>query len=197
MFMFKRAGFSLMLLAGFIAGQAHATDMDGYLVGDLSGLNVKAGEVQVADMKVVSDFNGSQKTVETLAEKAGKALVITFYGRECLGCRAHLRSLAALQRTLGDDRMEVVALSLDEGNIHQAKRTLDRWGIEGLAPYTPYHLSILRDLTMDPDFRRNGTGPASVIVGPDGVVKATSYRLRHWEAPETITFFEALADGKI
>ncbi|WP_417459796.1 TlpA disulfide reductase family protein [Kordiimonas sp.] len=193
----KLIGFSLVLLASLSASNAFAADVDDYLVGDLSGLNVKAGEVQVADMKVVSDFNGTKKTVETLGEKAGKALIVTFYGRECLGCRAHLRSLAALQREMGDDRMEIVALSLDEGNIHQAKRTLDRWGIEGLAPYTPYHLSILRDLTMDPDFRRNGTGPASVIIGPDGLIKATSYRLRHWEAPETIAFFDALADGKI
>jgi len=185
-----------LALAAFFAGSAAlAGDIKPYLVGDLEALTVKSEPVQVADMKVVSDMQGSDKTIVPLGDKKGHALVITFYTRECLACRAHLRSLEALQQGLGADTVEVIAVHVGGGGIREAERTLERWGLAGLQAYEPFHQSLIRDFGMDPDFQRDGTGPMSVIVDPQGVVRATSYRLREWEAPETVRFFKALAQG--
>lgn len=179
----------------FMSTAAMAGDIKPYLVGDLEALTVKAEPVQVADMKVVSDMQGDDKTIVSLGDKRGHALVITFYSRGCLACRAHLRSLEALQRNLGINTVEVLAVHVGEGGIREAERILARWGVEDLAAYEPLHQSLIRDFGMDPDFQRDATGPMSVIVGPDGLVRATSYRLREWEAPETVNFFKALAEG--
>ncbi|WP_262692021.1 thioredoxin domain-containing protein [Kordiimonas aestuarii] len=176
---------------------ASAGDIKPYLVGDLEALTVKSEPVQVSDMKVEAPYDGTEKNILRLGAKEGKALVITFYNRDCLACRAHLRSLEALQRNLGINTVEVIALHVGKGGMQEAERTLARWGLEGLAAYEPHHQSIIRDFSMDPDFQRNGTGPMSVIVGPDGFVRATSYHLREWEAPETVNFFKALARGDV
>jgi len=186
---------ALALAAMLLAPAAEAGDIEPYLVGDLEALIVKAEPVQVADMKIVSDMQGAEKTIVPLGEKSGHTLVITFYSRNCTACRAHLRSLEALQRNLGIGTVEVIAVHMGDGGIREAERTLARWGLEGLHAYEPYHQSLIRDFGMDPDFQRNATGPMSVIVDPKGFVRATTYRLREWEAPETVNFFKALAQG--
>ncbi|WP_417451635.1 redoxin domain-containing protein [Kordiimonas sp.] len=173
-----------------------AGDIRSYLVGDLESLTVKSEPVQVADMKVEAAYTGTRKNILRLGGKAGKALVVTFYNRNCLACRGHMRSLEAMQRTLGENTVEVIALHVGAGGIREAERTLERWGLKDITAYAPHQQSIIRDLGMDPDFQRDGTGPMTVIVGPDGLVRATSYRLREWQAPETLAFFKALTKGE-
>lgn len=99
----------------------------------------------------------------TLAQHAGKAVVVSYWATWCTYCLKEMPILNNIQRAIGKDRMQVVAVNTEERDVF---RKVSR------------HLSSLDlQLAYDPDrkardaFGVNGI-PHMVIIGRDGKIKA-------------------------
>ena len=114
------------------------------------------------------DASGKERT---LADWRGKIVLLNLWATWCLPCRKEMPALDKLQRELGSDQFEVVALSVDRTGLPGARKFLDEAKVEKLALYadgTARMASTLRaaglpvTLLLDRDGREIGRllGPA-------------------------------------
>jgi thiol-disulfide isomerase/thioredoxin len=78
------------------------------------------------------DGSGKERT---LADWRGKVVLLNLWATWCLPCRKEMPSLDRLQKDLGSDKFEVVAVSVDRKGADASKKFLDETQVERLALY--------------------------------------------------------------
>ena len=71
----------------------------------------------------------------TLADWRGKVVLLNLWATWCLPCRKEMPALDRLQREMGSDKFQVVAVSVDRTGLPGAKKFLADTGAETLALY--------------------------------------------------------------
>jgi len=79
-----------------------------------------------------SDEAGVQKS---LSDWKGKVVLLNMWATWCVPCRKEMPSLERLQKELGGDTFEVVAMSVDRGGVPASRKFLDEIKISGLKLY--------------------------------------------------------------
>lgn len=80
-------------------------------------------------------FNGPDGKPMVLADLKGKVILLNLWATWCAPCRKEMPHLDQLQRELGSDQFEVVALSVDRGSPDKAKKFLTDLGLKSLKFY--------------------------------------------------------------
>ncbi len=86
-------------------------------------------------------FKGADGKDMTLDGFAGKTVLVNLWATWCVPCREEMPALNALQKDLGSDKFEVVAINIDTGDDEKPKAFLTETGVDALGFY--------RDPTMD------------------------------------------------
>jgi thiol-disulfide isomerase/thioredoxin len=112
------------------------------------------------DLPQVKFLDASAKE-RTLADWRGKVVLLNLWATWCLPCRKEMPALDRLQRELGSDQFQVVAVSVDRTGLDGARKFLSDTGAETLALYA------------DPSARMGGalraTGlPATLLLDRQG-----------------------------
>lgn len=119
----------------------------------------------------------------TLQAYRGKVVLLNIWATWCAPCRAEMPTLDRLQASLGSDRFEVVALSIDRAGVGVVRKFYDEIGVT--------HLKLVID--------QNGRAmqalgllglPTTILVGPDGLELARHVGPAKWDLPEMRAFFE-------
>jgi len=160
--------------------------INSYLKGEMAKLSLPDTPKGLTDHIIMREDGSPIK----LSAMRGKAMLINLWASWCAPCRAEMHELANLQKELGDDTFEVVAITVDRGGILQAKDTLAEWGVEGLNLYAEPTMAIALELA-------DGKLPTSYIVGADGEVKAYFLGPLKWDTPDAIALFTALKEGAL
>lgn len=112
---------------------------------------------QVAAMRTVDEhrplpdlvFNGPDGQKKTIAGFAGKTLLVNLWATWCVPCREEMPALNALQRDLGSDRFEVVAINIDTGDDEKPKTFLDETKVHDLAFYRDASMGVFNTLKKE------------------------------------------------
>ena len=112
---------------------------------------------QVAAMRTVDEhrplpdlaFNGPDGKTRTIADFAGRTLLVNLWATWCVPCREEMPALNALQKTLGSDRFEVVAINIDTGDDEKPKAFLDETGVQNLAFYRDASMGVFNTLKKE------------------------------------------------
>jgi thiol-disulfide isomerase/thioredoxin len=104
------------------------------------------------------DASGRERT---LAEWKGKVVLLNLWATWCLPCRKEMPGLDRLQRELGSDRFQVVAVSVDRTGLAGARKFLDETGTQALALYADPTARMAATL-------RAAGLPATLLIGRDG-----------------------------
>ncbi len=163
-----------------------AGGIEPYLVGEMAALTVPAETQMLSDHIIMAETGEPKK----LSAMKGRAMLINLWAPWCAPCRAEMKELAHLQKELGDDDFEVIAINVDRGGIRQAEETLKEWGVEGLNLYAEPTMAIAFDLA-------EGALPTSFVVDKNGEVRALFLGPLAWDKPEGMALFEALKNGEI
>ncbi|MCF3641022.1 TlpA family protein disulfide reductase [Rhizobium sp. TRM95111] len=112
---------------------------------------------QVAAMMTVAEhrplpslaFKGPDGTGRTIADFSGKTLLVNLWATWCVPCREEMPALNALQKELGSDRFEVVAINIDTGSDEKPKAFLEETGATDLAYYRDNSLGVFNALKKE------------------------------------------------
>jgi thiol-disulfide isomerase/thioredoxin len=80
-------------------------------------------------------FQDGEGKERTLADWRGKVVLLNLWATWCLPCRKEMPALDRLQKELGSDKFEVVAISVDRKGAAASKKFLDETQVERLALY--------------------------------------------------------------
>lgn len=133
-------------------------------------------------------FNAPDGTPMTLASLSGKTLLVNLWATWCAPCRAEMPALDALQKELGGEKFEVVAVNVDTGDDVKPKKFLEEIGIKNLAYY--------RDNTLDlfNDMKKRGLAlglPVTLLVDAEGCLLAHMNGPAEWAGEDAKRLMEA------
>src|SRR5690606_15895218 len=128
--------------------------------------------------------DGAGKEV-SLADFAGEVVVLNLWATWCAPCRDEMPSLDRLQARFGGNGLEVVALSLDRGDVAKVRDFYDELGISSLAIY------------HDPDSRAGrelgAPGlPTTIVIDRSGREVGRLLGPAEWDSDEAIAVIEQL-----
>ena len=127
-----------------------------------------------------TDASGAPKT---LADFKGKAVLLNLWATWCAPCREEMPSLDRLQKQLGSDKFEVVALAVDRTGVEAAGKFLKSINVENLKLYadpTTKSGSALRVLGM----------PTTILITPDGKEAGRLSGPAAWDSDEAKKLIE-------
>jgi thiol-disulfide isomerase/thioredoxin len=92
-------------------------------------------------------FEDGAGVAKTLADWKGKVVLLNLWATWCTPCRKEMPALDRLQKELGGDRFEVVAMSVDRQGVTASKKFLDETKVSNLKLYiesTSKSIGLLR-----------------------------------------------------
>jgi thiol-disulfide isomerase/thioredoxin len=120
-----------------------------------------------------------------LADFRGEVVVLNLWATWCAPCRREMPSLDRLQAQYGDDGLEVIALSLDRGDVAKVRVFFDELEIASLAVY------------QDPQARAGhelgAPGlPTTIVIDRTGQEVGRLLGPAEWDSDDALAVIEAL-----
>lgn len=133
-------------------------------------------------------FKDAAEKPVSLADFAGKTLLVNLWATWCVPCRAEMPALDALQKAKGGERFQVVAVSIDTGAADKPKTFLNEIGVS--------HLGFFRDETMASFnvLKRQGLAfglPATLILDGEGCLIGSMNGPAAWDGADAARLIEA------
>jgi thiol-disulfide isomerase/thioredoxin len=94
-------------------------------------------------------FNGPDGKPMAIPDFSGKTLLVNLWATWCVPCREEMPALNALQKDLGSDRFEVVAINIDTGTDEKPKAFLDDTGVHDLGYYRDSSMGVFNALKKE------------------------------------------------
>ncbi len=162
------------------AGTAPAAEIGAAMAGKLAAFVRKNPPEALAEISFL-DASGAAKT---LADFKGKTVLLNLWATWCAPCREEMPSLDRLQKQLGSDTFEVVALAVDRTGVEAAGKFLKSIKVENLKLYadpTTKSGTALRVLGM----------PTTILITPDGKEAGRLSGPAAWDSDEAKKLIEA------
>lgn len=117
----------------------------------------------------------------------GKLVLLNLWATWCAPCRHEMPTLDQLQSEVGSDRVEVVALSVDQTGLEGVKKFFSDIKVS--------HLAIYNDPSAGAGLRFKAIGlPTTLLISPDGLILGRFVGPAEWNAPEARALIQAVAD---
>ena len=183
-------------IACFLGSMARADEIGTYLTGEMAKLKVLDVPVSLADHQIIYSDGSSH----ALREKSGKVLLVNLWSKGCVPCKAEMKDFSILQRDLGGDRFEVVALPMEKRGIGSVRKILKSWGAENLQPYgnDPKALAgVLHAEGLFSEKKISFVYPTTYLVSKTGEILAIRKGFLHWDTEEARALITALMDDEV
>lgn len=121
------------------------------------------GFLRYDEPKEIAEFEFTDGKGSTLSLKQwkGRVVLLNIWATWCPPCRAEMPTLNNLQKQMGSEDFEVVALSIDKGGPHVPAGYLKKHGFDALKVYNDRKIKVRRKLGL-PGY------PTTILIGRDG-----------------------------
>lgn len=137
-------------------------------------------------------FQGPHNEPLRLANFKGKFLLLNLWATWCIPCRQEMPTLDKLQATLGGDRFQVVAVSVDTARLERRRAFLKQAGVRSLSFYADPSAQILRVL------KQAGPViglPTSFLIDPHGCELGVMAGPADWGSKDAANLITAALDA--
>src|SRR5487761_146315 len=131
-----------------------------------------------------TSFADAQGKTLSLADFAGRLVLVNFWATWCAPCRKEMPSLERLQTRLGD-KIAILAISEDSGGQKTVAPFVARFGVTALRTYLDPTSAVGRAFKVD------GL-PTSFLVDRQGRVLGQVVGEAQWDSPKMISIIEPL-----
>jgi thiol-disulfide isomerase/thioredoxin len=133
-------------------------------------------------------FNGPDGKPMTIADHAGKTVLLNLWATWCAPCRAEMPALDALQKEKGGNAFEVVAVNVDTGDDTKPKKFLNEIGVQTLAFYRDPTIALFNEAKT----RGLALGlPVTMLIDGEGCLIAHMNGPAEWSSPDAKRLVEA------
>ncbi|MER8590960.1 TlpA family protein disulfide reductase [Mesorhizobium sp. M1182] len=133
-------------------------------------------------------FNGPDGKPTTIADHAGKTVLLNLWATWCAPCRAEMPALDALQKEMGSDVFQVVAVNVDAGDDAKPKKFLEDTGVKSLGYYRDATMALFNDVKT----RGLALGlPVTMLIDGQGCLIAHMNGPAEWSGPDAKRLVEA------
>lgn len=135
----------------------------------------------------VSFRNGDGKELKT-ADFAGKTVLLNLWATWCVPCREEMPALNALQKELGSDRFEVVAVNIDSGSDDKPRNFIREHGIDQLGFYRDGSMGVFNAL------KKEGLAfglPATLLMDANGCLISSMNGPAVWDSADAKALVKA------
>ncbi len=129
-------------------------------------------------------FNDADGNALTLANFKGKTILLNLWATWCAPCREEMPALDRLQKELGGEKFEVVALSLDRKGAEASQKFLDETKANNLKLYIDASAkqgTVLKIVGM----------PTTILINKDGQELGRLAGPAEWDSPDAKKLIEA------
>ncbi len=167
--------------------QGAAQIIDAAAVGELAALNGTGEGRGYADM-AFKDASGADMTV---ADFAGKSLLVNFWASWCVPCREEMPALDQIAAQYNSDTFAVLPINLDigENGLSKAKAFLEEGQFQNLPLYADNTFAAFERLKQ----QAVAVGlPATLLLDPEGCELAVLQGPAEWASPDGEAVIKAL-----
>ncbi len=133
-------------------------------------------------------FNGPDGKPMTIADHAGKTVLLNLWATWCAPCRAEMPALDALQKDKGGKDFEVVAVNVDTGDDTKPKKFLNEIGVQTLGFYRDPTIALFNEAKT----RGLALGlPVTMLIDGEGCLIAHMNGPAEWSSPDARRLVEA------
>ncbi|WP_406682140.1 thiol:disulfide interchange protein TlpA [Rhodobium gokarnense] len=169
------------------AAEAIAGRITPYRTGDVAGFIPTSQSRFLADL-AFTDADGKAMTV---ADFAGKTVLLNLWATWCAPCRKEMPTLDALQEAMGGGDFDVVAVNIDRRNPERARQFYEQIGVENLAFYADPSSQIFEELKK----RGRAIGmPTTLLVDKKGCEIGVLHGIAEWDSPDAKALITAAMD---
>lgn len=137
-------------------------------------------------------FNAPDGKPMTLADRAGKTVLLNLWATWCVPCREEMPALNALQKETGSEKFEVVAVNVDVGDDSKPKKFLAETGIDTLGYYRDNTFGLFNELKT----RGLALGlPVTLLIDAEGCLLANMNGPAHWASDDAKRLIAAATGG--
>lgn len=177
---------------------ATAPTLEDYKVGPVSHFLDPLGDFNIEQIKLRLGGPGEQSRVKSLADRKGKAVIITF-GRPGDQCGGHLGQLRDLREKVGANKVEIIAV---EQNYNRpfagVERSFERMECDGVTPAQARGRELWFEMRSRITHDQVRGNPVTWFIDPNGKVRLLAIGLLRWaDSPEVVAMVEALANGDV
>ncbi|MBN9072604.1 MAG: TlpA family protein disulfide reductase [Rhizobiales bacterium] len=134
-------------------------------------------------------FNGPDGGAMTVGDREGKTILLNLWATWCAPCRAEMPALDALQKEMGGDAFEVVAVNVDTGDDVKPKKFLAETNVGTLAYYRDNTLDLFNELKT----RGLALGlPVTLLIDKEGCLLASMNGPANWAGEDAKAVLTAL-----
>lgn len=153
-----------------------------------------AAMVAAADPRVIAGLSFKDQADKdlTLADFAGKTVLLNLWATWCVPCREEMPALNALQKAEGSDRFQVLAINIDTGADDKPKAFLDETGVDALGLYRDASMGVFNTL------KKEGLAfglPATLLIDGKGCLLGAMNGPAAWDSDDAKAFIRAAVDG--
>ncbi|MGQ2904323.1 MAG: thiol:disulfide interchange protein TlpA [Neoaquamicrobium sediminum] len=133
-------------------------------------------------------FNAPDGSPMALADLSGKTLLVNLWATWCAPCREEMPALNQLQKDMGSDTFEVVAVNVDTGGDEKPKRFLEETKVDALGYYRDSTLGLFNEL------KRRGLAlglPVTLLVDDEGCMIGHMNGPAEWASDDAKRLIEA------
>lgn len=133
-------------------------------------------------------FKGPEGQPLSVGNFSGKTVLFNLWATWCVPCREEMPALNALQKSLGSDKFEVVAVNIDTGDDEKPKAFRSDYGINELGFYRDSSMGVFNTL------KKQGLAfglPVTLLVGPQGCLLSAMNGPAAWDSDDAKNLIKA------
>jgi thiol-disulfide isomerase/thioredoxin len=151
-------------------------------VGEAAGGEV-AAMAAASPPRDLSDlaFDAPDGSPMTVADLSGKTVLMNLWATWCAPCRHEMPALNQLQKDIGGEDFEVVAVNVDTGDDEKPRRFLEETKVDALGYYRDDTLGVFNEL------KRRGLAlglPVTLLIDGDGCMLAHMNGPAEWASED-------------
>lgn len=129
-------------------------------------------------------FKDADGGAKRLADFRGKTVLLNLWATWCVPCRHEMPSLDRLQKAMGSEKFQVVALALERGGVAAARKFFDESKIESLSIY------VDSSTRAGPALRALGM-PTTILIDAEGRELGRLPGPAEWDSADAKKLIEA------